>query len=79
MSTNAALNTRVRTGPWAVCAPPIPRAGRRPRRAAREEGPERVRQYYLLDSAGRRLGIITAPTGRPTLGAEAPTVYLRRL
>jgi hypothetical protein len=38
----------------------------------------RERDYCLHDEGGHPLGVIRAPAGRPTIGHDAPTVYLRR-
>lgn len=40
--------------------------------------PAREREYCLHDEYGRPLGIIPVPAGRPVVGRDAPTVYLRR-
>jgi len=40
--------------------------------------PVREREYCLHDEDGHALGVIRAPHGRPRVGREAPTVYLRR-
>jgi hypothetical protein len=36
------------------------------------------REYCLHDERGRPVGTIRAPAGRPAVGRDAPTVYLRR-
>jgi hypothetical protein len=38
----------------------------------------REREYCLHDEAGRPVGVIRAPAGRPTVGAHEPSVYLQR-
>jgi len=40
--------------------------------------PPREREYCLHDEGGRPVGVIRAPAGRPKVGRDAPTVYLRR-
>jgi len=37
-----------------------------------------TREYCLHDASGRPVGIIRAAAGRPAVGRDAPTVYLRR-
>jgi len=34
-------------------------------------------EFRVLDESGRPIGTIAAPTERPVLGSNAPTVYLR--
>jgi len=36
------------------------------------------REYCLHDASGRPVGVIRATAGRPAVGRDAPTVYLRR-
>jgi hypothetical protein len=42
----------------------------------RDDSP--AREYCLHDERGRPMGTIEAPAGRPVVGRDAPTVYLRR-
>lgn len=71
---SAVATARIHTGPCVV----FPRLklfrGIRPP----SEGAARVREFYLVDGRGHRIGVISAPEGRPTLGWQEPTVYLRR-
>lgn len=36
------------------------------------------KEYCLHDQRGRPLGVIRGTSGRPRLGADAPTLYLQR-
>jgi hypothetical protein len=42
------------------------------------EEPGVDREYCLHDEGGNPVGTIRAPAGRPTVGHDAPTVYLHR-
>jgi hypothetical protein len=42
------------------------------------EAPPREKEYCLHDEGGHPLGVIRAPAGRPAVGPNAPSVYLRR-
>ncbi|HXF94621.1 MAG TPA: hypothetical protein VNI61_00835 [Gemmatimonadales bacterium] len=57
------------------CASPVGKG----RGMALERAPGTERAYCLHDPDGKPIGCIEAPEGRPRLGWDAPTVYLRRL
>lgn len=57
----------------------VPRAIARVRRSARARPAEPAEHEYCLhDEDGNPLGIIRAPSRRPYVGPNAPSVYLRR-
>jgi len=42
------------------------------------EAPAREKEYCLHDEEGHPVGVIRAPNGRPSVGPNAPAVYLQR-
>jgi len=73
---SAAMTGAVHTGACIAVPHAVKRAAGRLRRLLREPPPER--EYCLHGEDGQPLGVIRAPSRRPSVGREAPTVYLRR-
>lgn len=73
---SAALTGAVHTGACLAVPRTLVVAAARISEFFQDEAP--VREYCLHDERGRPVGIIEAPAGRPEVGRDAPTVYLRR-
>ncbi len=68
--TGLALENAFQSG----SCPAVPRMNRR----ARTQAARALKDYFLLDEQGKRLGTITTARVKPALGKDAPTIYLRR-
>jgi hypothetical protein len=73
---SAALTGGVHTGACVAIPRRIVAAAARISALLKEQ--PREREYCLHDERGRPLGIIEGAAGRPAVGRDAPTVYLRR-
>jgi hypothetical protein len=74
----ATLTGAVHTGSCVAVPRALTKAAARFAGLLRADSTPPEREYCLHDEEGHPLGVIRSPAGRPEVGHEAPSIYLRR-